>query len=234
MAEIRISKNLINNEILVLSLQGQLKVDTIDYFIQKAFTLFDEMGDKKLFVIFNCENLSFVCSKGIGTIISIHDKIKEKKGELCLCNLPPSVYKTFELLEIFDIIPYFKYEEQAINHFNQRFDIELKQINAQTSVFNLSGFLNMEAVNKVHKSIMGHVEESKIQNVVVNCAQLKTVYSRGFGILLSIHDTLKSMNKKICLTNLSKNLYETFDMFEIFEIIPYFATETEALQKIEA
>ena len=59
-------------------------------------------------IVINLEHVNYVDSAGLGTLIELHRKAKDKNGKLKLCNLRPNLKQALEiarLLPIFDTCP---------------------------------------------------------------------------------------------------------------------------------
>ena len=59
-------------------------------------------------MIINFANVAHMSSSALGMLITLHKRMCEKKGQLRLCNIQPSIYEVFvitRLNEIFNIQP---------------------------------------------------------------------------------------------------------------------------------
>jgi anti-anti-sigma factor len=98
--------------------------------------------------------------------------------------------------------------------------VELKgEVEANKSDLFKAEFL--EIVNKI-------IEPNPF--VIINCAQLEYIYSRGFGALLEVNYAVESNGGEMCLIILKPNLYTTFDTLSIFDRLPYFSNQEKALE----
>ncbi|TFG79179.1 MAG: anti-sigma factor antagonist, partial [Spirochaetales bacterium] len=80
-----------------MSLRGSLSMDNAQETAVLLQTLMD--GGIRRFII-NMENLNYVDSTGIGTIIKIKKTLIHVGGELVLFSVPPKVNDVFELVNL--------------------------------------------------------------------------------------------------------------------------------------
>lgn len=66
-------------------------------------------------IILNLENLNYVDSTGIGTIIRIKKDILQVNGDMVLCNVPPKVNEVFELVNLKEFVKIFYSEQKALD-----------------------------------------------------------------------------------------------------------------------
>lgn len=68
-------------------------------------------------MIFNLENLNFIDSTGIGTIIRIKKQcIQSGTGDIVLYNVPPKVNEVFDLVNLKDFVKISYSEQKAIEY----------------------------------------------------------------------------------------------------------------------
>lgn len=70
-------------------------------------------------IIFNCSNLNYVSSTGIGSFTAFLKLVKPKNGDVVLLNIQPKVYEVFQLLGFSQFFNIKETIEDAINHFKQ-------------------------------------------------------------------------------------------------------------------
>ena len=70
-------------------------------------------------IIFDMSQMNFVDSSGCGTIAYCHKIVKEKGGELKLCNLTKPVSAIFRLIRMDRKIDIFNTQEEALNAFKK-------------------------------------------------------------------------------------------------------------------
>lgn len=92
---IYIEKDASNQEILILNLKGFLDTYNSSDF-QREINKIIESGLVKL--LFNCAELNYVSSTGIGAFTAFLKTLKQKNGDVVLANLQPKVFEVFQLL----------------------------------------------------------------------------------------------------------------------------------------
>ncbi len=67
-------------------------------------------------LILNLENLNYVDSTGIGTIIRIKKDLLNASGDMVLCNVPPKVNEVFDLVNLKEFVKIFYSDQKAIDY----------------------------------------------------------------------------------------------------------------------
>src|SRR5438876_11698121 len=65
---------------------------------EQMFSLIDELGRRKLVLDFN--QVAYVTSAALGTLITLNKKLKAVGGQLTLCNLAPQIDEIFETTKL--------------------------------------------------------------------------------------------------------------------------------------
>ncbi|MCF7916645.1 MAG: STAS domain-containing protein [Candidatus Omnitrophica bacterium] len=100
--------------IIIASVSGEINIDTSPE-LRKAFDQYIGQGIKK--VIIDCQNLTYIDSSGLATLIELLQRLKKEGGELKICNLADKVKSVFEVTKLdklFDICPN---QAQAVERF---------------------------------------------------------------------------------------------------------------------
>jgi anti-sigma B factor antagonist len=97
---------------LILTLDGRIDTDNSAYF-QKHVQKLVQAGFIRL--IFNCAELNYVSSTGIGSFTSFLKALKPKGGDLVLLEIQPKVYEVFQLLGFSQFFAIKKTLEEAIS-----------------------------------------------------------------------------------------------------------------------
>ena len=100
---------------LILTLNGRIDTDN-SIFFQKHVQKLVEAGFTRL--IFNCGDLEYVSSTGIGSFTSFLKALKPKGGDLVLLEIQPKVYEVFQLLGFSRFFAIKKSLEEAIGFFH--------------------------------------------------------------------------------------------------------------------
>ena len=110
---------------LVLFLNGYIDTYNSNYF-QKRILKAIEAGFIRL--IFNCGNLNYVSSTGIGSFTSFLKTVKPKGGDLVLLDIQSKVYEVFQLLGFSQFFNVKKTLEESINYFKTSAVVENSEI----------------------------------------------------------------------------------------------------------
>jgi len=99
---------------LVVGLSG--KIDTYNStFFQKQVQQVIETGFTRL--LFNCSDLNYVSSTGIGSFVAFIKAVKPHGGDVVLLEVQPKVYEDFQLLGVSQIFNIKDTLESAIGYF---------------------------------------------------------------------------------------------------------------------
>jgi anti-anti-sigma factor len=99
---------------LILILNGRIDTDNSVYF-QKHVQKLVEAGFTRL--IFNCADLNYVSSTGIGSFTSFLKALKPRGGDLVLLEIQPKVDEVFQILGFSQFFVIKKSLDEAIGFF---------------------------------------------------------------------------------------------------------------------
>ena len=99
---------------LILDLNGSIDTYNSTYF-QKCVHKLVEAGFLQL--IFNCADLNYVSSTGIGSFTSFLKTLKPKGGNMVLLEIQPKVFEVFQLLGFSQFFVIKKTLEEAVGFF---------------------------------------------------------------------------------------------------------------------
>jgi len=102
-----------NDFICKLTIRGNLGIDTVPELSLLVKTL--TTGGMRYFIL-NFENLNYIDSTGIGTLIRLKKSILSLSGDIVLYNVPPKVNEVFELVNLKEFIKLFYSEQKACEH----------------------------------------------------------------------------------------------------------------------
>ena len=105
----------VDNAILVI-LNGYIDTYNSVYFQKQVNKI---VGNGFVNIVFNCSNLTYVSSTGIGSFTAFLKLVKPKNGDIVLLNIQPKVYEVFQLLGFSHFFNIKETIEDAINHFKQ-------------------------------------------------------------------------------------------------------------------
>ena len=100
------------NDVLVVDVEGQLIVGNRQELKQKVL---DELenGERKFIVDF--EKTGYIDSSGLGVLVSLSKKVRERGGELRLANLNEDLKTLFELTKLDTLFHIADSREAALN-----------------------------------------------------------------------------------------------------------------------
>ena len=97
---------------LVISLKGRLDAVTSPVF-EKDLT--DLMAGGERFLVLDLEDLDYISSAGLRSILLVVKRLKEKQGKLLLASLKSVVREVFEISGFSTIIPIFESVDSALS-----------------------------------------------------------------------------------------------------------------------
>ena len=66
-------------------------------------------------VILDFTNVVHMSSSALGMLITLHKRIREKKGQLRLCNIQPSIYEVFVITRLNEIFQISQSRQEALD-----------------------------------------------------------------------------------------------------------------------
>ncbi len=100
--------------IIILRVEGSLDVNTV---VQFEARLQELVLDRKLKIIVNMENLSYISSAGIGVLVYFNQFLRNNQGNIILTHVNKATLRIFELLELPRIFQLMNTEQDALNEF---------------------------------------------------------------------------------------------------------------------
>ncbi|MCF7895300.1 MAG: STAS domain-containing protein [Candidatus Omnitrophica bacterium] len=100
--------------IMAVSVSGEINIDTSPD-LRKAFDQYTQQGIKK--VIIDCQNLTYIDSSGLATLIELMQRLKKIEGGLKICNLADKVKSVFEITKLDKLFDICSSQEQAVERF---------------------------------------------------------------------------------------------------------------------
>ena len=85
---------------------------TISHITEELFALVAQADAPRLVVDF--ENVTHMSSGALGMLITLHKRIREKDGQLRLCNIRPSIYEVFAITRLNEVFNICKTREEAV------------------------------------------------------------------------------------------------------------------------
>ena len=104
---------------VIITLNGYIDIYT-SMFFQRQIEMVVEAGYINL--IFDCKNLNYVSSTGIGAFSSLLKNIKLQSGDIVLISIPEKVHEVFQLLGFSQFFHFYNTLDEAISFFRQEAD----------------------------------------------------------------------------------------------------------------
>jgi anti-sigma B factor antagonist len=96
----------------IVKLSGYLDAHTAPNLEKVISELFSQ---EKLNLVFNFKNLDYISSAGLGVFMSFIEEIREKGGDIVLCEMSDKIYTIFDLLGFPLLFRIFKNERDAFS-----------------------------------------------------------------------------------------------------------------------
>ena len=99
------------NEAFIISVKGKLDTASAPEFEKQLSSWIDD-GDNKFVLDFN--ELTYISSGGLRSILVIAKKLKGTSGQLCLFGLKPTIKKVFDISGFSALVPIRDSKEDAL------------------------------------------------------------------------------------------------------------------------
>ena len=101
-------------QVKVINVSGFLDAHSFPE-VEKALNTVVDKGSYHL--VLNLGGLDYISSAGLGVLIGVAKKVREKKGDLKLSQLPEKIYRIVNLLGFSRILDIFNTDEEALSAF---------------------------------------------------------------------------------------------------------------------
>jgi len=108
--------------------------------------------------------------------------------------------------------------------------IQVRQVDG-VAVLRPEGFINAHTVRQFESALEALVQEGRY-TILLECQALHYISSAGLGAIMGVIETVRELGGDILLCGLQKNVYEIFDTLGFTQLYRVFATEGEALQRL--
>lgn len=106
----------IEDNIALLDVEGDIDLYTAS---DLKDSIFEQIDIGKTNIIINLDQVTYIDSSGIGTLITSLSKIKKINGNMCIINVYDSVRKVFELTKLTTFFKIYANEDEALRALNQ-------------------------------------------------------------------------------------------------------------------
>ena len=83
---------------------------------EKLNSLIVEAGEPQMVMDFSA--VSHMSSSALGMLITINKRVRERKGQLKLCNIQPAIYEVFVITRLNEIFDIYQSRDKAIESFS--------------------------------------------------------------------------------------------------------------------
>lgn len=101
-------------KVTILKCVGSLDADNIVAFKKRAYEIFDS-GESNF--VLDASEIDFVDSMGLGVLISLLRRVKQKDGDIKIASLTPDVKTIFEITKLFRLFDVSDTPKQALDKF---------------------------------------------------------------------------------------------------------------------
>ena len=103
-------------DIVMIYPKGHLDAHNVERFEKE---ILKHIGGNHIRIAINCRDLNYISSAGMGIIMGYLDEIREKGGDIKLCNVNERVFEIFDLVGFTGIYQFLKDEQAVIERFNR-------------------------------------------------------------------------------------------------------------------
>lgn len=100
------------DDIKVISISGKITIGEGDVKLRQLISETTEAGSKK--IILDLKNVKYVDSSGIGELVSSYTTLRNRGGELALCNLNSKIYGLLQLTALVSVFGIYDSLEDAV------------------------------------------------------------------------------------------------------------------------
>ncbi|HXF99860.1 MAG TPA: STAS domain-containing protein [Bacteroidota bacterium] len=98
------------------------------------------------------------------------------------------------------------------------------------SVIELKGYLDAHTAPRLEETFQELLKANRTK-IVVNCKDLSYISSAGLGVFMAFIEDVRSRAGDIKLSNMSKKVYNVFDLLGFPLLYEIFDNEAEAIKK---
>ena len=103
-------------DVAILKCMGSLDADSISGFKKVAYDMLDDGTTK---YVLDAAGVDFVDSMGLGVLISLLRKVKQKDGDIKIVSLTPDVKTIFEITRLFRLFDVYDSIKDAVDKFKE-------------------------------------------------------------------------------------------------------------------
>lgn len=105
----------------------------------------------------------------------------------------------------------------------------MHRLEDQTCIITLIGNLALTETIVFQNYVQPLITEETNRHLLLNCEKVNIIDSRGVGLLAAILKDLEDLKKGFSLCGLNAANYKIMESLQLNQVIPIYASETEAL-----
>ncbi|MBN2012443.1 STAS domain-containing protein [candidate division KSB1 bacterium] len=106
-----ISKRVENSQFNIININGHVDATNAPQLEKEFDSIISDGGSK---IIVNFRDVEYISSAGLRVLLSVTQRLKSKDGDLRLCEMNPTVEKTFNLAGFTRLFDIFKSEQESL------------------------------------------------------------------------------------------------------------------------
>jgi anti-sigma B factor antagonist len=103
--------------VAVVTIEGRIVLGEETNALRETVRTLLATGQKK--ILLNMENVTYVDSSGLGTLVASHASAQTQGASLKLCNLSPKIKELLLVTKLVTVFEFYDSEEEAINSFSK-------------------------------------------------------------------------------------------------------------------
>ncbi|MGK5095093.1 STAS domain-containing protein [Deltaproteobacteria bacterium TL4] len=96
-------------------------------------------------------------------------------------------------------------------------------------VVNVIGNIALDGVIQAREYLKPIATDPSIRGLIINLKEVKTLDSKGVGMIVSILKTIRERDAVLAISNFQRKVFEVFQLLGLDKIIPTFDTEETAI-----
>ena len=194
-------------------------------------------------VILNFENLEYIDSAGLTTLIHIRKKILSMNGKLLLTNVSMQIQKLLQITRLHRFFEVFNSLEEAVSSLKKTapdrskdhpFTLKLQVKHTDTfSIVRIKQPDSLIATNSeaFKKKILEYL--STRNAAILDFNKLRNIDSTGIACLIHLKKFVRKNNKKIILVYQDSVITRLFKLYSIEDLFPQFTDSNLAVQSLK-
>ncbi len=216
--------------ITIAILKGVIDSETCDQYNEVLGPYFRSRTEV---VTIDCEELTYINSRGMGLLMEFHRQCTMGTGKITLCNVNDTIFHILERMGIPEVIRVFPSREAAVDCMSHR-ELEIRATEeGSISVVNLIGAVDASSVGEYDEHIRPLVEDAD-KGVLIDCSRLMFLNSRAMGHLLEFHKASDEQHSFFGLCSVDSRVGHSLEQLGIMDLLNIFTDRDSALKEASA